>query len=438
MSDASPAGVPDAASWDAPTVIERRNLSAAQQAIWLAEILYRGTPRWTQITVIRLAGPVDLDRLEMALHAASGHFPATRTRLVLEGNHPRQYFAHHETLPVARSNLPGDKALSAYLKRAASHKFELYESPLFRAEILSLGTQAATLVLVYHHAAVDGVGSAIFIQRVAAAYRGDAPLDAAESSAYAQWLDRQAAETSPIDADLETLCDQLVGGVEHSEALYDRPDEGPFAEPPGLPESTNTLDLATSKALQRFAKSTQSTLFLVLFAAYAATLAEMTGADDLLIATFASGRHREPEDLVGMCINTMLVRIRLAGEITGPDYVAAVKRAWSSVRRWQNVPLARLKQVSRRPLPGKAQFAINYLDMSQALFELPGVTTEVTHIQQGYPPDDLLFYCLREQDGRIRLRLINGTGTPALSTQGVALLMDAVVDRLSTWSGGHC
>ncbi len=80
-----------------------------------------------------------------------------------------------------------------------------------------------------------------------------------------------------------------------------------------------------------------------------------------------------------------------------------------------------------------AQFAINYLDMAEAPFELPAVVSAVTHAQQGFPLNDLLLYALREQNGQLRLRLIVGSGTARLSQIRIASLLDSLVRVLQSW-----
>jgi len=144
-----------------------------------------------------------------------------------------------------------------------------------------------------------------------------------------------------------------------------------------------------------------------------------------------SGRVGEPEPLVGSCINTLLVRLRLSNRSTAAELITAVQAAWRPARQHQAVPLMLLSDAAGS-LP-MAQFAINYLDMAGAVFELPGVTSAVTHAQQGFPLNDLLLYALREQDGQLRLRLIVGSGTSRLSQDRLASLLCNLVGLLRSW-----
>jgi len=63
------------------SALNYRPLSAAQMPIWRAEMLHRHTSPWTQLTVVRLRGPVDPDRLERAIVTVIERHPALRTRV---------------------------------------------------------------------------------------------------------------------------------------------------------------------------------------------------------------------------------------------------------------------------------------------------------------------------------------------------------------------
>ena len=83
-----------------------------------------------------------------------------------------------------------------------------------------------------------------------------------------------------------------------------------------------------------------------------------------------------------------------------------------------------------------AQCAINFLDMNETSFEAPGLSSSITHAQQGFPLNDLLLYALREQDDRLRLRLICGSGTERLSQSRLDDMLDALARRLCDWGIG--
>ena len=415
-----------------------RPLSSAQLPIWRAEMLYRNTPRWTQVTVVHLHGAIDAKRLEQAIGAVVARHPALRTQLVLQKRQAWQIFAapaavhlHHHEQPTAAPDQPA--AIAKFLDDAASHRFPLYGAPLFRADLLVLDPQSFVLVLRLHHIAADGVALALIVQQISGHYRGETSPPEPDLS-YEQWLDAQSpqASSSRLKDALAFYQHELAGVTTNCAAFYDQPDEGLLREPPHLHEATCTLDTEACEALRTLARTHGATLFILLFAAYGAVLRSVVNASDVLVATFVSGRANHAGPLVGSCINTLLVRLRLQDATAAGDLITAVKRAWRPVRQHQAVPMSLVSDAAGASMP-TAHFAINYLDMNEAPFLLPGIATQVTHAQQGYPLNDLLLYALREQDGRLRLRLIGGSGTASLSEGRIAAMLQDFVQLLQAW-----
>lgn len=420
-----------------------RALSFAQLPIWHAEVLHRGTPRWVQVTIVSMRGSLDIDRLESAIAAAVAHYPALRTMVQLQNRQPLQVFAVDAAFQLQRHDLSTrpdpERQARAFIEAASREAFPLYHSPLFRGDLLVLAPEAFMLVLRLHHVAADGIALALILPWIAMHYRreGRVPEFDEPDQVYERWLDRYSgqAETAGLDATLAFYSEALAGAPTHHASLYDRAAGDAAHEPPDLPEATHTLEAAVGDALRSLARASGATLFIVLFAAYAAVLREVVGSSDLVISTFVSGRAGEARPLVGMCINTVLVRLRLGGRSTGPELITAVQEGWRPVREHQVVPMFLLSRA--KAAPPKAQFAINYLDMAQASFEVPGITAAVTHAQQGFPLNDLLFYIIREQDGQLRMRLIAGSGTPGLSKERLASMLDRISCVLQSWLGNN-
>jgi len=415
-----------------------RPLSPAQLPIWRAEVLHRHTPRWTQMTVIEVSGPIDPDGVERAIGVVVARHPALRMRLERRAGKVGQVHVAMTPFHLVRHERPVEHheraaAVDDFLRKAYRDRFALYDGMLFRADLLLLGQERFVLVLRLHHIAADGVALGLLVPQIAAAYRGGKD-DPSPDERYEHWLDRQE-EAAPrgLDEASAYYRNELAGAILRSEAIYDQPDDQNWREPPELAEGNRILDATICNGLRTLARARGATLFLVLFAAYSAILRKFAEQDDLVIATFVSGRGGEPAPIIGSCINTVLVRVRLDALQAPGALINRVKEAWRPVRRLQSVPLTLLSGADGAALP-LAQFAINYLDMNETSFEAPGLSSSVTHAQQGFPLNDLLLYALREQDGRLRLRLIAGSGTPRLSRSRLDDMLGELVRTLEHWS----
>ncbi len=415
----------------------RRPLSPAQWPILRSEVLHRDTSRWTQLTVVLMRGAIDPDRLSRALDTVIARHPALRTQIRRRGREVWQEFGasgihlirHDQPTPPCGQQA----AIDAFVRAAGGRCFPLYGPALFRPDLLILSPDAAVLLLSLHHIAADGIALAGLAPQIAAAYRGENG-SAATDGAYENWLDRQAAHdfTPGIEAARRFYQQTIDDAVAKHASLYDRPADTGTADPPHLPEATCIMAAETTGALRTLARANRATPFIVLLAAFASVLERALEAPDLLFGTFVSGRQGEPGPIIGSCINTLLLRIRLEGCATPQQRIAAAREAWRPVRQHQATPQSKLTGSPGLPLP---QFAVNYLDMDDAPFEAPGVDASVTHAQQGFPLNDLLLYALSEQDGRLRLRLIVGSGVRRISPARLTGLLTSLAGTLREWTG---
>lgn len=424
-----------------------RPLSPAQLPIWYAEMLRRDTPRWTQFSVTTLDGAVDRAKLERGL-AAAAHYPALRTCLIRSRHGVRQVFHDPSGFRIGWRDLSGlptdvrDRAVADILAEGERFRFKLHEHWLFRAEVLACAPERSLLLLFIHHIAADGMSLPLVLQRVALACRGET---AEPDQHYERWLDRQGGPEleAGVAAARAFYRRSLLGATAWREQLYDRGEnDGLPYDPPDLPQRTRVLDAAVVQGLSRLAERTASTLFIVCLAAYAVALGRTLDIEDLVIAVFASGRGGDT-GLVAMAVNTLLVRLQLGGSTGAEALVRCAKEAWRPVRRLATVPIHALRQPgpggteTREPdtVPDRVQFAINFLDMRTMTFDLPGVVSHTTYPQSAFPLNDLLLLLFREQEGCLRLRLFNGSGTPRISLERLGTVADTMAAVLRTWSG---
>ncbi|HEY4593272.1 MAG TPA: AMP-binding protein, partial [Thermoanaerobaculia bacterium] len=141
-----------------------------------------------------------------------------------------------------------------------------------------------------------------------------------------------------------------------------------------------TLPPARAAALGRLARAGDSTLFMALFAAFAAALHRETGAVELPVGLPTANRTRgEIEGLIGFFINTLVLRGDLAAD---PDFPALLARSRATVLgalSHQDIPFERLVDelaLPRNPhRPPLLRVVFQLLTApTQGALELSGVT----------------------------------------------------------------
>ena len=78
--------------------------------------------------------------------------------------------------------------------------------------------------------------------------------------------------------------------------------------------------------LRGLSREQDVTLFMVLLGAFAVLLSRWSGQKDLVVGTPVAGRmHRKVEGLIGFFVNTLALRVRLAGQPSFQELLGRVK-----------------------------------------------------------------------------------------------------------------
>jgi hypothetical protein len=292
--------------------VDRLPASVGQRLLWVLE-QFRGEHGSTNCPVVlRLRGPLDVDRLTDALTALTARHESLRTTLTGRGPHLSQVI--HEPRPVRLrcedlgSDDP-DRSLRHAVSAEIGRPLDAGEWPT-RTVLFRLGENEHALCLNLHHAATDG-GSCGLILRDLEALAGSGPLPAVQwqYATFCRWQAEWLAGPGP-DEDREYWSTHL------QDARLPRIPLRPT--PPGAPwvsaSFTGAVDAATVTLIGRFARSQHTTLASALFAIYHLVLRELTGDDDLAVATFFANRTcPEVRDTVGLLANMAVMRTRTGG-----------------------------------------------------------------------------------------------------------------------------
>ncbi len=115
---------------------------------------------------------------------------------------------------------------------------------------------------------------------------------------------------------------------------------------------------------------------MILLAAYTILLSKYSGQEDIIVGTPSAGRtHLDVEPVVGMFVNTLVIRNHPAGRKTFDAYLNEVKENMLNAYKNQDYPLEELiqhlhlpKDSSRNPL-FDTMFVLQNLDHAELTFD---------------------------------------------------------------------
>ncbi|PWK81234.1 non-ribosomal peptide synthase protein (TIGR01720 family)/amino acid adenylation domain-containing protein [Lentzea atacamensis] len=298
---------------------------------------------WTQ-DVRELTGELDVDAMRAAWQLVVDRHPALRTAFVWEGvREPFQVvvadvevpFEVHDWSAVADP----DAAVEELLAEDRARGCDLATAPLLRVHV-ARGRDRHWILLAFHHLYADGWSIPLLWDEVTAAYRGEPLPPVRPYRDFIAWLcQRDRAEA-------EAFWREYLAGFDSPTPLpVDRVVREHWAQDRrelGLPRDVTA-------ALVSLARDQRVTLSTVVQAAWAVLLSAYSGEDDVVFGLTVSGRPAElpgVESIVGLFINTLPVRVRVAWERPFADWLGELQENQVAVQRHEHTPLADIQRVA--------------------------------------------------------------------------------------------
>ncbi|MCO8275194.1 amino acid adenylation domain-containing protein [Actinoplanes sp. TRM 88003] len=234
-----------------------------------------------------------------------------------------------------------DEAAWERLLAEQGRRFDPAVGPLVRFALARTGPAEHRLVITLHHLLLDGWSRGPLMAELSALYRSaEAPSAIRPYRDYLAWLtgqDRRVAEQAWASA--------LQGLTEPTRVA---PGEGQRAAlTPAVVEAT--LNEERTAALTALARSRGLTLNTVVQAAWALLLARLTGRDDVVFGATVSGRPAQlpgVEDMIGLFINTVPVRVRLRPDEPVSTLLARLQDEQSALMEHQYLSLTDIQRAA--------------------------------------------------------------------------------------------
>lgn len=327
--------------------------SAQQRAFWLTNEIDPGTPVFNLLRVLQLKGIVHKHNLARAFDDLIARHELLRTGLVerngmvLQHVHDKISFGVEEHDFSSLSESARRMQVDALAVRMSQTAFDLAVPPHLRVALVRLSEEEHVLVIVFHHAIIDGASMGTFFDELASLYeakQSDKPAPLPELAfQYSDFAERQ-----------ERL--YVRAAFEHDVAFWQKTLAGTppvLALPTVRPRSAKRghsgkrlgfdIDKHLTEALRTLCSRHGATLFMGLLSAFQILLQRWADTDDIVVGTPVSGsRDEDFAHLIGCFVNTLALRGDLSGD---PSFAAVMARNRSVLLdafEHQHVPFERV------------------------------------------------------------------------------------------------
>ncbi|MGH8442730.1 MAG: amino acid adenylation domain-containing protein [Nevskiaceae bacterium] len=226
--------------------------------------------------------------------------------------------------------LRGADALERLLAEERTQPFNVAAAPLMRLLLVRTSDEGHCLAWTHHHALLDGWSIGLLINELFEIYAGSEPATAARPAwrHHVEWLksrDRPAAERY-----WHAYFDGL--DIAASASLPLAPLRADDAAPPRHYEQaleTRMLPVEATARLTRLARAEGVGLGPLMFAAWGLLLSKYNAEPEVLFGYAASGRSPElagSESLVGICINSLPLRLKIDGDCRLGAWLKEIQR----------------------------------------------------------------------------------------------------------------
>lgn len=302
-----------------------------------------------------MRGDFNVTAFKQTLHRVVQRHAALRTFFIWEGlKVPVQVVQKHLDLTwddLDWRELPRelhDEQLTAYLVKEQTRGFDLSRAPLMRLALIRMSDDEYQFAWTYHHILLDGWSGTLVARDIIAFYR-----------ALSRGDDLRLPKPRPYRDYIAWLQQQDLAGAEKywREALRGFTTATPLI-PNNVPAPIQNLheqvyyfrciSLSTDETvrLRDAARKNRLTLNTLIQGAWALVLSRYSGQQDVVFGATVSGRPPElkgVEEMVGIFINTLPVRVRVTPETPVADWLWRLQKEQLEARQYEYSPLSRIQ-----------------------------------------------------------------------------------------------
>jgi amino acid adenylation domain-containing protein len=407
--------------------------SPAERQLWLDGKVSEGGGGYVMQAALTIRKDVDTACLDEVVRVLGERHPILSGRYEDDGKELRFRRMERPSATYRRfvDNNDAEAMVRSIAREDATRQFALEKGETWRLGVIAKEGETI-IVLSVHHIVSDATSLNIILRDLIAVVAGSA-LTAAPEGAY-------RAYTAERDHVLDTMSDRQT--IYWRDRLVDPPGglELPTDRPRRLDRKPRggslSFDIPATLVLRvdAVARAVEARPHAVFMAAYAILLHRLTEADDLIVGIPVNLRPDGFDDVVGLFLNTLPLRVRLTPEMAARDLVREIAEAMTSLLGNADLPLSNIVKVVNPPRePGRTPLLHTVLDWREdadELAEIPDV--KPYELEVANAPLDLAVTLRKKRDGSVRGGMIFDAGlldqeTVAVWARSMVRIVESVV-----------
>ncbi|UJW29902.1 amino acid adenylation domain-containing protein [Saccharothrix sp. AJ9571] len=372
-------------------------LSLPQERVWFFEQLSPGNLAYNFQATVSLHGWVDVDALRASLDEIVRRHEILRTAFVAVDGVGQQRPMAEAKAPLKVLDVPAEDA-DGVVAAEVRQPFDLTKPPLARWVLLRHENEQNTFLHVEHHFVHDGWSLSVFLSELRTLYPAFAaglpsplPELAVQYADYACWQ-RDWMRGEVLRAHVDHWTARLSGAPDTLELPTDRPRPPVTTFRGRAPRILVPAELA--RELRAFSREHHVSLFSTMYAGFAALLFRYTGQRDMLVGTGAANRNiPELGPLLGMLVNTLVLRTKVSADQPFSDLLEQVRQTVAETLAWSDTPVDAVidaidpsRDPSRNPL---FQVMFSFHDSAVPDIDFGGLSGRVTERSNRSAKSDL-------------------------------------------------
>ncbi|KAF5603867.1 polyketide synthase [Fusarium pseudocircinatum] len=419
-------------------------LSYAQSRLWFLSQFSKDDTSYNCVYVYKVAGTIQIPRLKRAVSTVANHHDSLRTCFFTR---PGSGEPVQALLASARDCFKHVKdedshALEHETENWRNHAWQLSDGDVLRVILVTHGPDNHSLIIAYHHIAMDGMSMHLFLRDLNAVYMGH-KLDSSPK----QYMDISVEERRTIESG------QMDDRISYWTKLHSPPADTlplfPFARVKARPipktyrnvESLVDIGSELSDQIKRASQSLRITPFYFYLAALQTLFNKLLGVEDICIGVTDANRGESSLQTIGFFLNLLPLRFNVQKSAKLSDLVTKTAQNYRSAQANMGVPFDVILDKANVPRESTStplfQVAMNYRQGNFSKIPLGGSNLEFKDGFDAQSPYDLAFSVTPNNDTTYvqvvaREDLYTREGTDTLLSAYLALLHDASRDVSKT------